>query len=76
MKVIAVIPAVMPAENEFRPCLYEIAGKPVLGHVLDRVARAGNLVGLVVATTQAARDDAVVSFCESRGTPLGIPRRV
>ena len=49
--------------------LLPVAGKPVLGHLLDRLARARRLDGVVVATSVRPENDAIEAYCRSRGTP-------
>lgn len=44
-----------------------IAGKPMLGHVIDRLQACRQLNGIVVATTELAADMAIVNYCQQRG---------
>lgn len=52
-----------------RKVLLELAGKPLLVHVLDRLARARGLDATVVATSDEPGDDAVAALCAAHGTP-------
>lgn len=52
-----------------RKVLLELAGKPLLLHVLDRLARARELDAIVVATSAEPADDAVAALCAAHGTP-------
>jgi spore coat polysaccharide biosynthesis protein SpsF (cytidylyltransferase family) len=49
--------------------LHPVAGKPLLGHLLDRLALARRLDGVIVATSQRPENDAIEAYCRSRGTP-------
>jgi spore coat polysaccharide biosynthesis protein SpsF len=50
--------------------LADLAGQPLLGHMLARVRRTESLDGTWVATTANATDDPVVAFCEGQGVPV------
>lgn len=47
--------------------LMPIAGRPLLGHVLARLARATHPVTVVVATSDLPQDGAIERFCAERG---------
>jgi spore coat polysaccharide biosynthesis protein SpsF len=47
--------------------LMDIAGKPMLGRVVERAAKAETVQGVIVATTSEPEDDPVASFCERSG---------
>lgn len=47
--------------------LADIVGKPMLQHILTRLACAQSLNGIVVATTTDLADDAIATFCEHAG---------
>ncbi|OGJ56780.1 hypothetical protein A2635_00755 [Candidatus Peribacteria bacterium RIFCSPHIGHO2_01_FULL_51_9] len=47
----------------------EVAGKPLLMHLLDRVRQSKLLTGLVVATPDTPPNDTVEEFCQSYGVP-------
>ena len=64
MQVAVVIQARMSSERVPGKVLAPLAGKPVLGHVLDRLSR----FHVVVATSTDASDDPVADFCAGRGT--------
>jgi spore coat polysaccharide biosynthesis protein SpsF len=49
--------------------LMPIAGKPLLGHLLDRLAFSRLLDGVVVATATTSENDPIAEFCIARGTP-------
>lgn len=48
----------------------ELAGQPLLGHMLDRVRCAATLDAAWVATTVNATDDPVAAYCGQRGVPV------
>jgi spore coat polysaccharide biosynthesis protein SpsF len=50
--------------------LKEAAGKPLLAHLLERLARAETLDRIVVATSTDPRDDGIASLCLRLGVPV------
>ncbi len=44
-----------------------MSGKPVLGHVLDRLETASSVWGAIVATTTSVLDDPIELYCHERG---------
>lgn len=69
MDVVAIVPASLSREGAPTGILHEVAGAPVLGHLLDRLKGVDKLAGLMVATTDAPEDAAVAAFCAGRGVP-------
>jgi spore coat polysaccharide biosynthesis protein SpsF len=49
--------------------LMPIAGKPALGHLLDRLTFCKLLDGVVVATATTPENDPIAEFCAARRTP-------
>lgn len=49
--------------------LSTVEGKPLLGHLLDRLALCHRLDGVVVATSVRPENDAIEDYCRSRGAP-------
>jgi spore coat polysaccharide biosynthesis protein SpsF len=49
--------------------LMNIAGKPLLGHLLDRLKQCETLDGIVVATTIKEADDAIADYCQVHNMP-------
>ena len=47
--------------------LEDIAGQPMLAHVVERTSRAKTVDAVVVATTTLPADDAIVDLCSERG---------
>ncbi len=67
---IAIVQARMGSTRLPEKVLLPLAGKPVLGHVIERLGFCSTLDGVVVATTVEDGDDAVVEFCESLDIPV------
>jgi spore coat polysaccharide biosynthesis protein SpsF (cytidylyltransferase family) len=53
-----------------RKVLVELAGRPLLVHVLDRLARARELDAVVVATSDEPGDDAVAELASGHGVAV------
>ena len=47
--------------------MMDLAGKPVLQRVIERVSRASGLDETIVVTTMSAKDLPIVAFCAERG---------
>lgn len=62
-KVVAIIQARMGATRLPGKVLAEIAGRPMLWHVVNRVRIARSVDKVVVATSNRSSDDAVAEFC-------------
>lgn len=65
--VVAVVPARMGSSRLPGKMLRILHGKPLLGHLLDRLAVCRRLDGVVVATSDGAADDAIADHCRQRG---------
>ena len=50
-----------------RKALRPVCGRPLLGHVLDRVSHCNLVSDIAVATSDLAIDDEIVRFCEKEG---------
>jgi spore coat polysaccharide biosynthesis protein SpsF len=70
MKIVAIIQARMGATRLPGKVLMDVAGKPVLGHVINRVSLAKTVDQVVVATTDRPGDDAVARYCRDSGVSL------
>lgn len=64
---LALIQARMGSSRFPGKVLEDLAGRPMLWHVVNRVRMARSLGKVVVATTDAAADDAIAQFCEREG---------
>lgn len=63
LPVVAIVQARMSSERFRGKTLAEIAGRPMLWHVVDRVRRARLIDKVIVATSIAPEDDAIEQFC-------------
>lgn len=50
--------------------LHDVAGRPLLGRVVDRARRVGQSYPVVIATTDRAMDDPIAAFAEAEGLPV------
>ncbi len=50
--------------------LADLNGKPALAFMLDRVSRAADISGIVIATTTNAEDDPVAALCKDMQVPV------
>lgn len=66
-RVIASIEARMGASRLPGKVLMDLAGRPALGRMVDRVRRAETLEDIVVATSDAPADDAIAGWAEREG---------
>ncbi len=67
MKTAAIIQARMSSSRLPGKVLTNLAGKPMLWHVVNRTALAREVDQVVVATSIRAEDDAIAEFCKYRG---------
>lgn len=63
---VAVVQARMRSSRLPGKVMADIGGKPALGRMLDRLARARELELVAVATTDQADDDVVEAYCSAR----------
>lgn len=66
MKTLGVVNVRMGSARLPGKVLREVAGKPLLGHLLDRLGRAKGIDGIVVATSIRSENDAVEHYCQGR----------
>src|SRR4051812_35252625 len=69
MQTVAIVQARMDSTRLPAKALADIAGKPMLERVVERVSRAGSIDQVVVATTEHADDDAIAAFCRKVSIP-------
>jgi spore coat polysaccharide biosynthesis protein SpsF len=65
VKVAAIVPVSLSGGDGM--ALSILAGKPLLGHVCDRLAMVEQLATLLIVTTTAGADDPIEAFCAARG---------
>ena len=74
MKAVAIIQARMGSSRLPGKVLVDIAGKPMLVHVIERVLCASTLdhsgTPVIVATTTDSGDDPIEAECQKRGYPV------
>jgi len=63
MRIGAIVQARMSSARLPGKVLRDLCGRPMLGYLLDRLARAATLADVVVATSTNASDDAIERFC-------------
>lgn len=68
--VVAVVQARMTSTRLPGKILMDLGGKPVVLRVLERLARARELQGVVLATSTDPSDDPVADLVEAAGTPV------
>lgn len=66
-KVVAIIQARMASKRLPGKVLLDVAGEPMLVHVVERTRRARLLDEVVVATGEGSGDDPVAQLCQERG---------
>jgi spore coat polysaccharide biosynthesis protein SpsF len=69
MRTVAIIQARMGSSRLPGKVLLEIAGKPMLGRVIERTHRARTLDAVIVATTGDGSDDTVAAYCAALDVP-------
>lgn len=67
MRSVAVVQARMGSSRLPGKVMMPLAGRPVLDHVVTRVAAATRLDGVIVATSDLPGDNAIESYCRERG---------
>jgi len=67
MKVVVIIQAHMASTRLPGKVMKDIAGEPMLAHVVARASRAHNIDNVVVATTDQSGDEAIVNLCRTKG---------
>ena len=66
-RVIAIVQARTGSTRLPRKVLSDLVGRTMLERVVERIVRAAQVDGVVVATTSLAEDDAIVTLCQRRG---------
>jgi spore coat polysaccharide biosynthesis protein SpsF len=68
-RVVAIVQARMGSTRLPGKALVDIAGQPMLAHVMERASRATRVDAVCVATTTSPADDAIVALADARGWP-------
>jgi spore coat polysaccharide biosynthesis protein SpsF len=69
LETIAIIQGRMGSSRLPGKVLLDIAGKPMIQHVIERTRRAQTLTAVVVATSSEPADDPIAEFCASQAVP-------
>lgn len=69
MNTVAIIQARMSSTRLPGKVLADLAGRPLLSHLLERAGRAKTLDSVVIATTVGPQDDPIEELCKQRGAP-------
>ena len=69
-RVVASIEARMGASRLPGKVLMQLAGRPALSRMLERVRKARSLDGIVIATTHNPADDAIARWAEGEGVAI------
>lgn len=67
IRSVAIIQARMASSRLPGKVLMDLAGKPMLGRVVERTRMASSAEAVVVATTVESSDDPVVEYCKATG---------
>lgn len=67
--IVAIVQARIGSSRLPGKTIADVAGRPLLWHVVDRVRRAKRIDLVVVATTDKSTDDAIAELCEREKIP-------
>ena len=65
MNVIAIIQARMSSSRLPGKVLFDLAGKPIIWHIVNRLKECKNVNHIVVATSNLSSDDDLVNYCKN-----------
>src|SRR5213593_566535 len=68
-RTVAIVQARMGSTRLFGKVMMNMAGRPLLAYLIERISRARTLDAVVVATTTNPRDNIIIEECERRGFP-------
>ena len=68
--IAAIVQARMGSSRLPGKTLMDVAGRPLLGHLVDRARRIPGLERVIVATTERPADRAIIAFAEAEGLPV------
>jgi spore coat polysaccharide biosynthesis protein SpsF len=66
-RTVAIVQARMGSTRLFGKVMMNIAGRPLLAYLVERISRARALDAVVVATTTNPQDNVIIEECERRG---------
>lgn len=69
-RIIGLVQARMGSTRLPGKVMKPLAGKPLIGHIFERLEAVAGLDGMVLATTVDARNDPMVAYAESLGIPV------
>jgi spore coat polysaccharide biosynthesis protein SpsF len=69
LRCVAIIQARVASTRLPGKALLDIAGRPMVAHVIDRALAIDGVDGVILATTKDAADDALADFARQRGIP-------
>lgn len=68
-RTVAIVQARMGSKRLFGKVMMNVAGRPLLGYLVERISKASKLSGVLVATSMNERDNIIIEECERRGIP-------
>lgn len=63
LKVTAIIQARMSSSRLPGKVLFDLAGRPIIWHIVDRLKQCKNVGDIIVATSNLSSDDSLVKYC-------------
>jgi perosamine synthetase len=66
MNIVAIIQARMGSQRLSGKSLADIAGQPLLGHIIDRIRGSKLINNVVLATTDKPSDEVLVNYCATK----------
>lgn len=70
MKVVAIIQARMGSTRLPHKTMAELAGKPLLWHIIERLKTSKEINDIVVATSNSSKDDVIANFCKKHNIKI------
>src|SRR5262245_55751396 len=66
-RTVAIVQARMGSTRLFGKVIMNVAGRPLLTYLIERISKARSLDDIIVATTTNDRDNVIIEECERRG---------
>lgn len=70
MKIVAIVQARMGSTRLLYKTMAELAGKPLLWHIIDRLKTSKEINDIVVATSNYSKDDVIMDFCKKHNIKI------